>query len=98
VEQLKPLPDGSRNQLETLLTDLAGKTGLDGAVLAAVTGRRAASPEDVTAFIRALRGLTSMGPAARTPRGRLSCSVHQTTTTRISASTSSSAARSTAAS
>jgi hypothetical protein len=30
VEQLKPLPDRSRNQLETLLTDLAGKTGLDG--------------------------------------------------------------------
>jgi hypothetical protein len=62
VEQLKPLPDRSRNQLETLLTDLAGKTGLDGAVRAAVTGRRAVTPEDVTAFIRALRGLTSMGP------------------------------------
>lgn len=62
VEQLKPLPDRSRNQVETLLTDLAGKTGLDGAVRAAVTGRRSASPGDVTAFIRALRGLTSMGP------------------------------------
>ena len=62
VEQLKPLPDRSRNQLETLLADLAGKTGLDGAVRAAVTGQRAASPADVTAFIRALRGLTSMGP------------------------------------
>jgi hypothetical protein len=62
VEQLKPLPDSSRNQLETLLTDLAGKTGLDGAVRAAVTGRRPASPEDATAFIRALRGLTSMSP------------------------------------
>jgi Helicase HerA, central domain len=62
VEQLKPLPDRSRNQLETLLTDLVGKAGLDGAVRAAVTGRRAASPADVTAFIRALRGLTFMGP------------------------------------
>jgi len=62
VEQLKPLPDRSRNQLETLLTDLAGKTGLNGSVRAAVTGRQAASPADVTTFVRALRGLTSMSP------------------------------------
>jgi hypothetical protein len=57
VEQLQPLDDGSRNQLEALLTDLAEKAGLDGAVHAVVTGQREPSPEDVSAFVAALRHL-----------------------------------------
>jgi hypothetical protein len=57
VAQLQPLEDGSRRQLEKLLTDLAEKAALDGTVLAAVTGQEAPSPKDVGAFITALRRL-----------------------------------------
>src|SRR6202789_4422228 len=38
VEQLLPLPDGSRNQLAALLTRLADQVGLDGSFRAQVTG------------------------------------------------------------
>jgi hypothetical protein len=57
VGQLQPLEDGSRRTLETLLTDLAEKTSLAGAVRAAVTGQEAPTPEDVGAFVTALRRL-----------------------------------------
>jgi hypothetical protein len=57
VRQLQPLEDGSRRQLETLLTDLAEKAGLDGVVRAAVTGQRLPSAGDIGAFVTALRRL-----------------------------------------
>ncbi len=57
VGQLQPLPDGSRRQLETLLTDLADRAGLEGPVRDTVTGQDAPSPEDVRTFVTALRRL-----------------------------------------
>jgi uncharacterized protein DUF87 len=57
VAQLQPLEDGSRRQLEKLLTDLADKAALDGTVRAAVTGQAAPSPKEIGAFIAALRRL-----------------------------------------
>lgn len=55
VEQLLPLRDGSRRQLEKLLTDLARGAGLEDAVRHAVTGQVPPSRDDVSAFITALR-------------------------------------------
>ena len=55
VEQLLPLPDGSRNQLATLLTRLADQVGLDGSFRAQVTGEVPPTPEGVKVFIAALR-------------------------------------------
>jgi len=55
VEQLLPLPDGSRNQLATLLTGLADRVGLDGDFRAQVTGEVPPSPEALKVFIAALR-------------------------------------------
>ena len=55
VEQLLPLPDGSRNQLATLLTRLADRVGLDGSFRAQVTGEVPPTPEGVKVFIAALR-------------------------------------------
>ena len=55
VQQLLPLPDGSRNQIGRLLGDLADKAGLDKPVRDAVTGVAAPSVTDVSAFVAALR-------------------------------------------
>lgn len=55
VEQLLPLPDGSRNQLERLLTGLADRIGLDGTFRAAVTGQVPPTPDAIKVFISALR-------------------------------------------
>ena len=55
VEQLLPLPDGSRNQLAALLTRLADQIGLDGSFRAQVTGEVPPTPEGVRVFIAALR-------------------------------------------
>jgi hypothetical protein len=55
VEQMLPLPDGSRNQLEGLLTGLADRIGLDGTYRAAVTGQVPPSPDAIKVFISALR-------------------------------------------
>jgi hypothetical protein len=55
VEQLLPLPDGSRDQLRTLLSALADRTGLDPVVRDAVTGQTAPSPVTLKVFIRELR-------------------------------------------
>ena len=55
VEQLLPLPDGSRNQLAALLTRLADQVGLDGSFRAQVTGEVPPTPEGVKVFIAALR-------------------------------------------
>jgi Helicase HerA, central domain len=55
VEQLLPLPDGSRNQLAALLTRLADQIGLDGSFRAQVTGEVPPTPEGVKVFIAALR-------------------------------------------
>ncbi len=55
VEQLLPLPDGSRNQLETLLTRLADRVGLAGSFRAQIIGPVPPSPEALKAFIAALR-------------------------------------------
>src|ERR1700722_18739281 len=55
VEQLPPLPDGSRNQLAALLTRLADQVGLDGSFRAQVTGEVPPTPEGVKVFIAALR-------------------------------------------
>jgi cell division septation protein DedD len=55
VEQLLPLPDGSRNQLATLLTRLADQVGLNGSFRAQVTGEVPPTPEGVKVFIAALR-------------------------------------------
>lgn len=55
VQQLLPLKGGSRNQLGRLLTDLADQAGLEGPVRDAVTGVVPPGPEDVDAFIAALR-------------------------------------------
>jgi hypothetical protein len=55
VEQLLPFPDGSRNQLATLLTGLADRVGLDGNFRAQITGQLPPSPEALKVFIAALR-------------------------------------------
>jgi hypothetical protein len=55
VEQLLPLPDGSRNQLATLLTGLADRVGLAGNFRAQITGELPPSPEALKVFIAALR-------------------------------------------
>ena len=55
VEQLLPLPDGSRDQLKTLLSALADRTGLDPVLRDAVTGRTAPSPVTLKVFVRELR-------------------------------------------
>lgn len=55
VQQLLPLKDGSRDQLGRLLTDLADLAGVEKPVRDAVTGVVPPSPEDVGAFIAALR-------------------------------------------
>jgi hypothetical protein len=54
---LLPLKDGSRNQLGRLLADLADQAGIDKSVRDAVTGAVPPSPEDVGAFVAALRSL-----------------------------------------
>jgi len=55
VEQLLPLPDGSRDQLRALLTALADRVGLDPPVRDAVTGQTAPNPVTLRVFIRELR-------------------------------------------
>ncbi len=55
VQQLLPLKDGSRDQLGRLLADLADQAGIEKPVRDAVTGVVPPSPEDVGAFIAALR-------------------------------------------
>jgi hypothetical protein len=55
VEQLLPLPDGSRDQLRTLLTALADRVGLDPVIRGAVTGQTAPNPVTLRVFIRELR-------------------------------------------
>jgi hypothetical protein len=55
VEQLLPFPDGSRNQLATLLTGLSDRVGLAGDFRAQVTGEVPPSPEALKVFIAALR-------------------------------------------
>ena len=57
VQQLLPLKDGSRDQLGRLLADLADQAGIEKPVRDAVTGVVPPSPEDVGAFIAALRSL-----------------------------------------
>jgi hypothetical protein len=55
VEQLLPLPDGSRDQLRALLSALAHRVGLDPVTRDCVTGRAAPTPEALRVFIRELR-------------------------------------------
>ena len=55
VEQLLPLPDGSRDQLRILLTALADRIGLDPVIRDAVTGQTAPNPVTLRVFIRELR-------------------------------------------
>jgi Helicase HerA, central domain len=55
VEQLLPLPDGSRDQLRALLTALADRTGLDPVFRDATTGDAAPTPVTLRVFIRELR-------------------------------------------
>jgi hypothetical protein len=55
VEQLLPLPDGSRDQLRRLLTALADRAGLDPVLRDAVTGQTAPNPVTLRVFIRELR-------------------------------------------
>jgi hypothetical protein len=57
VQQLLPLKDGSRDQLGRLLGDLADQAGIGKPVRDAVTGVVPPNPEDVRAFISALRSL-----------------------------------------
>jgi Helicase HerA, central domain len=57
VQQLLPLKDGSRDQLGRLLGDLADQAGIQKPVRDAVTGVVPPNPEDVRAFIAALRSL-----------------------------------------
>ena len=64
VQQLLPLPDGSRNQIGRLLGDLAERAGLGKRTRNAVTGDEASSAADVTSFIAALRKLN---PALQPP-------------------------------
>jgi Helicase HerA, central domain len=62
VQQLLPLPDGSRNQIGRLLGDLADRAGLDKPARDALTGDEAPSVADVKAFVAALRKLNSALP------------------------------------
>jgi hypothetical protein len=55
VEQLLPLPDGSRDQLRILLTALADRVGLDPVIRDAVTGQSTPTPVTLRVFIRELR-------------------------------------------
>jgi Helicase HerA, central domain len=55
VEQLLPLPDGSRDQLRALLTALAERTGLDPVFRDATTGHAPPTPVTLKVFIRELR-------------------------------------------
>jgi len=55
VEQLLPLPDGSRNQLRALLTSLAVRTGLEPIFRDATIGEAAPTPVTLRVFIRELR-------------------------------------------
>ena len=55
VEQLLPLPDGSRDQLHALLTGLADRVGLDPVIRDAMTGQVAPTPVTLRVFIRELR-------------------------------------------
>lgn len=64
VQQLLPLPDGSRNQVGRLLGDLADRAGLDKPARDAVSGDEAPSVDDVKAFVAALR---SLNPALQPP-------------------------------
>lgn len=64
VQQLLPLPDGSRNQVGRLLGDLAERAGLDKPARDAVTGEQAPAVDDVRAFVAALRKLN---PALQPP-------------------------------
>lgn len=64
VQQLLPLPDGSRNQVGRLLGDLADRAGLDKPARDAVTGDEAPSVDDVKAFVAALR---TLNPALQPP-------------------------------
>ena len=57
IQQLLPLKDGSRDQIGRLLADLADQAGIDKPVRDAVTGVVAPTPDNVTAFISALRRL-----------------------------------------
>src|ERR1700761_1575892 len=62
VQQLLPLPDGSRNQIGRLLGDLADRAGLDKPARDALTGDEPPSVADVKAFVAALRKLNSALP------------------------------------
>jgi hypothetical protein len=55
VEQLLPLPDGSRDQLHALLTGLADRVGLDPVIRDAMTGQARPTPVTLRVFIRELR-------------------------------------------
>ena len=55
VEQLLPLPDGSRDQLRALLTALADRAGLEPVLRDAVTGQVPPTPETLRIFISQLR-------------------------------------------
>src|SRR3984957_20073842 len=55
VEQLLPVPDGSRDQLATLLAGLADRVGLEGSFRAQITAEEPPSPEALKVFIAALR-------------------------------------------
>jgi Helicase HerA, central domain len=55
IQQLLPLKDGSRDQLGRLLGDLADQAGVDKPVRDAVTGVVPPSPQDIDAFVAALR-------------------------------------------
>jgi hypothetical protein len=59
LEQLLPLPDGSRDQLRSLLTALADRTGLDPVIRDAVTGQTTPTPVTLRVFIRELRRIDS---------------------------------------
>lgn len=55
MEQLLPLPDGSRDQLRTLLAALADQAGLDPTFRDATTGQATPTPVTLRVFIRELR-------------------------------------------
>jgi hypothetical protein len=57
VEQLLPLPDGSRDQLHALLSALADRTDLEPVIRDAVTGQAPPTPVTLRVFIRELRRL-----------------------------------------
>ena len=55
VEQLLPLPDGSRDQLRALLAALADRVGLEPVIRDSVTGETPPNPVTLRVFIRELR-------------------------------------------